>query len=454
MPNIFGLDLSPLLDGIKTAVGGMVGESSAQPRDPFQGYQPQGTDPFAGLTYTGSSGSYQPQGHDPFAGWQGGGSDPFAGLSYGTMGSTFASNDPNQSFGVNPLFAAFDVAHQNKLGYQAGQEAQAKEAATATKAAGGGGPSAGMAPGVAKWADQTTKVFGDLGADMPDTMLAIMTNESGGDPNAYNAAGDAWGLFQNVGLGSKDPGVQFTAARTLAQQKLASIQQSYAANGLNPDERTRARDFALAWAGHFDYASGTLNPTSRDIGSNQTAEQLSAIFLKNYDAIKAGRQAKPQPGSGGMMASIWGGGNAPINQDYGVVDPSVDQSIYTYGAAYGLPQGHTGIDVGLARGTQLYSPVAGTVVTAGGTPYFRDENYGDGGTPGKGELKIRLDNGDEIILGHTSSIGVQAGQRINAGDFVGLSGSASGDHLHLEVRQKQPDGSYRLVAPQEYFGGR
>jgi cell wall-associated NlpC family hydrolase len=164
---------------------------------------------------------------------------------------------------------------------------------------GSGGPSSGMSPGVAKWAGQAQQTFGGL-VD-PDVMLAIMQNESGGDPNAYNGAGDAWGLFQQVGLGSSDPNTQFAAARKLAEQKLAQINASYAAHGLSPDERTRARDFALAWAGHFDYDTGQPNPASRDVGSGQTAQQLADIFLANYDRIKAGRTAG---GAGGD----WGAG--------------------------------------------------------------------------------------------------------------------------------------------------
>lgn len=319
---------------------------------------------------------------------------------------------------------------------------------------GSGGPSTGMSPGVARWAGQAQQTFGGL-ID-PDVMLAIMTNESGGDPNAYNSAGDAYGLFQQVGLGSNDPTTQFAAARKLAEEKLAGVNASYAAHGLNPDERTRARDFALAWAGHFSYETGRPNPDSRDIGSGQTADQLASIFLANYDRIKAGRTAGGAPYQGGAagMASIWGGGNGPITQGYGAVTPGIDQGIYGYGAEYGLPQGHTGDDIGIPRGTKLYMPagLTGVVETAGGTPYFRDEDYGDGGTPGKGELRIRLSNGDILILGHTSQISVQAGQQLNGGDFVGLSGSANGDHLHLEVRVRQPDGSYRLMDPQAYFG--
>lgn len=183
----------------------------------------------------------------------------------------------------------------------------AKEAGGAIVEAGqGGGPSTGLEPDVAKWADKTKQVFGDIQGLDPDTMLAIMTNESHGKPTAYNANGNAYGLFQQVGLGSYDPNVQFSAAHQLAQEKMASINKAYAANGLNPDARTRALDFAAAWAGHFDYDSGKLSTTSVDYGvGGQTAAQFAQVFLGNYDKIKAGRtpQANGSGPNGGVVAA-------------------------------------------------------------------------------------------------------------------------------------------------------
>jgi murein DD-endopeptidase MepM/ murein hydrolase activator NlpD len=175
----------------------------------------------------------------------------------------------------------------------------------------------------------------------------------------------------------------------------------------------------------------------------------------DFQQFRQAQGGAPYQGGAGGMASIWGGVGSSITQPYGAVTPGIDQGIYGYGAAYGLPQGHTGDDIGIPRGTRLYMPqgLTGTVTTAGGTPYFRDEDYGDGGQPGKGELRITLSNGDILILGHTSAINVQVGQQLSGGDFVGLSGSANGPHVHVEIRQKQPDGTYRLVDPQVYFGG-
>jgi murein DD-endopeptidase MepM/ murein hydrolase activator NlpD len=290
-------------------------------------------------------------------------------------------------------------------------------------------------------------------------MLAIMENESGGDPNAYNAAGNAYGLFQQLNLGSNDPNVQFAAARTLAEEKLAGINAAYAKNGLNPDARTRALDFAAAWAGHFNYGTGQFNPNSYDPGVNQTAQQWAQVFLGNYDKIKAGRQ-QPQSGAGipagPALQTIFGGQQPPsIMQEFGQTDYSTShESTYTYGTSYGLPPGsHPGVDYGMPRGTSLYVPVDGVVVYGGGTGYYTDNN-GDG--PGHGELLIQLANGDQIIMGHMSQITLQPGQHVTAGMLAGLSGGSDGDHLHLEVRQVDhslPSG-YRIVDPRGYFGQR
>jgi murein DD-endopeptidase MepM/ murein hydrolase activator NlpD len=341
------------------------------------------------------------------------------------------------------------------LGRQAAYN-EKQAAANKIPATTSGGASTGMSPGVAKWATQTQEVFGDLGADIPDAMLAIMTNESGGDPNAYNPAGDAWGLFQNVGLGSRDPNAQFAAAHTLAQQKLASIAQSYKANGLNPNARTRALDLALAWAGHFDYGTGRANPTSTDIGSGQTAVELTTIFLRNYDAIKAGRSAPTGGGTG--LAAVTGGKVFPIMQGFGRTDYSVQHpSTYAYGKSFGLAgDEHPGIDWAAPMGTQVYTPVGGVVSVVGndhGTGYYYTNTMSGSDLDHSGEFAITLDNGDIVILGHMASINAQVGQRLNAGTLIGLSGGSDGSHVHIEVRRKNPNGGYTAVDPATYFGG-
>jgi murein DD-endopeptidase MepM/ murein hydrolase activator NlpD len=152
----------------------------------------------------------------------------------------------------------------------------------------------------------------------------------------------------------------------------------------------------------------------------------------------------------GLLASVWGNEEYPISQEFGHTDFSVAHpGWYAYGLGYGLDgYEHTGLDVGMPAGTPLYSPVEGTVAIAGGTPYFTF--YGNG-RPGVGELLIRTADGDEVVLGHMGRIAVEEGDRVKIGQFVGLSGGENGDHLHLEVRELQPLGGYRIVDPRKSF---
>jgi murein DD-endopeptidase MepM/ murein hydrolase activator NlpD len=98
--------------------------------------------------------------------------------------------------------------------------------------------------------------------------------------------------------------------------------------------------------------------------------------------------------------------------------------------------GHAGIDYSMNPGSKLYVPVSGTVITTGGRPYYTDSRYGS--RPGTGELRIKLDNGDELILGHMQSINLKVGQRVTPGTLAGLSGTNNGGHVHVEYRQYAP----------------
>jgi murein DD-endopeptidase MepM/ murein hydrolase activator NlpD len=46
-----------------------------------------------------------------------------------------------------------------------------------------------------------------------------------------------------------------------------------------------------------------------------------------------------------------------------------------------------------------------------------------------------------------SNITARVGQRVNAGQLIGQSGGSDGAHVHVEYRQRQADGSYRIIDP-------
>lgn len=189
--------------------------------------------------------------------------------------------------------------------------------------------------------------------------------------------------------------------------------------------------------------------------------------MRDLDKLSGGTNAAPVGGGGGggSLQTIFGGTAMPETQGFGWTDWARGGGAYMYDdispSYWGYEGGHNGRDYGAAYGTQMYSNVSGTVITAGGT------NFGYGpagpGVAGQGELKIRLDNGDVVVYGHSASIQVGVGQRVTPGmpiATVGYMGGmdASSSHLHLETYRYDPSFNgntmhLRLVDPAGYFGG-
>ena len=89
---------------------------------------------------------------------------------------------------------------------------------------------------------------------------------------------------------------------------------------------------------------------------------------------------------------------------------------------------HTGTDIASAEGTPILAAADGTVTVANGLDSW-------GGSYG---YYIQIDHGGglETLYAHCSSICVTTGQQVQSGEvigYVGHTGRATGNHLHLEV---------------------
>lgn len=154
------------------------------------------------------------------------------------------------------------------------------------------------------------------------------------------------------------------------------------------------------------------------------------------DSAPPPRPRRPPPAKRHLSVSqVIGNATLRVTQGYGYTSYNYD---YSYCRRYGHWQPgrnvHCAIDIGITRGSPLYAAGDATVVTAGGTPYFRDDQ-----NTSAGELRLKLDDGSLLIYGHTSAIAVRKGQRVNRGQLIGKSGTSGGAHLHLELRL--PDSS-------------
>lgn len=85
---------------------------------------------------------------------------------------------------------------------------------------------------------------------------------------------------------------------------------------------------------------------------------------------------------------------------------------------------HKGVDIGVPEGTRLYSAVKGVVTKS---------NYSESAG---NQVTVQTESGWSVTFMHMSSRAVSAGQKVEQGDFLGLSGNtgnSTGPHLHLQV---------------------
>lgn len=186
-----------------------------------------------------------------------------------------------------------------------------------------------------------------------------------------------------------------------------------------------------------------------------TDKQYADVIMGNLQELQAaGGGTAGYTGQGSGWSVMFGGTEPNITQEMGLNSWSRQHlnGMYAYAPSYGI-QGHAGIDVGLTYGSSVFAPTGGKVVRAGGSGYYCDDS---GCGPGQGELRIELDNGDQLIIGHMSNISLQVGQRVNPGMFVGRSGSAgSGAHVHIEYRTRDSStaSGWRVLDPRQALGG-
>ncbi|MEV8534719.1 M23 family metallopeptidase [Streptomyces sp. NPDC051211] len=125
-------------------------------------------------------------------------------------------------------------------------------------------------------------------------------------------------------------------------------------------------------------------------------------------------------------------GKPPMNGDW---TKPVNAGI---GTGYHVPGGmwssgyHTGIDFPVSTGTPIHAIGPATVVSAG-----------SGGAYGN-QVVLRHADGLYSQYAHMSRLDVRAGQQVQGGQAIGLSGNtgnSSGPHLHMEVRTGPEYGS-------------
>lgn len=217
---------------------------------------------------------------------------------------------------------------------------------------------------------------------------------------------------------------------------------------------------SLAWSNGPYYC----NPQLRVVMSNM----MMALYLFDGQGPAGANCADGPRATGTGLSSIVEGNTNPENNFLG----EFGNGLYGYGTDYGLNgTGHTGIDIFGPRGTNVFTPVSGTVRCAktddiecfAFNSYKQNPGNPDACTTftpleqfrdGAGLIEIKLDNDDVLILGHMLTSDVQVGQRVTAGQKVGTIGCMNGHHVHVEYRRPDPStpSGWRIVDPEQYLG--
>ncbi|MCR0206599.1 M23 family metallopeptidase [[Clostridium] innocuum] len=154
-------------------------------------------------------------------------------------------------------------------------------------------------------------------------------------------------------------------------------------------------------------------PGSTDSIDIVTGEPLEA-YMEGF--IKKSMK-KPRP-TKGMQSPITKDWRSHVSSEFGGrIHPITGSQDY-----------HTGLDIAYDFGTPIKAAMEGTVVWVG----FHDYGYG---------YHIMIDHGGGLftLYGHTSKILVMDGQKVAQGETIaleGMTGAATGPHLHFEVWEK------------------
>ena len=253
-----------------------------------------------------------------------------------------------------------------------------------------------------------SKSFGDFVERWNDVRYVIKANEA--TIRSRREAANKVALIE-AGLVSNEAALR-NAAADATQQQLALdglAQQRRNLLAIAENERTTV----ATQVSELDDTSAQAEAALEELIREKQAEEEARRAAARRAAQLAGESLPPEPGAPGQLAWPLSG---PITSPFGMRMHPV----------YGRPILHAGIDIGVPQGTTIGAAAEGRVIVAG--------YQGDCGN------MVALDHrgGLSTIYCHMSQIFVGVGQDVQRGQAigaVGMTGDATGPHLHFQVMQ-------------------
>jgi murein DD-endopeptidase MepM/ murein hydrolase activator NlpD len=190
---------------------------------------------------------------------------------------------------------------------------------------------------------------------------------------------------------------------------------------------------AVVSAGVVALGASVLAPDAKPAGAsyNGDSASLSALSIEDRQAAQdRAARSEDRPGPAGTVEqaapAVW---LLPLRAQY--------QITTLYEMRWG--EMHYGIDMAVPYGTPFYAIHGGTVILS--------RYYAGCGNA----IQIQHENGVVSQYCHASKLLVAEGQKVEAGDPIGLvgnTGASYGDHLHLEIHvNDQPTDPIQFLLP-------
>jgi hypothetical protein len=144
--------------------------------------------------------------------------------------------------------------------------------------------------------------------------------------------------------------------------------------------------------------------------------------------------------------SPWWRGDRDLILGYGCTAIELEPVDPRFNCPSGASHVHEAMDFDLAYGTRIYAGRPG-VVTAVGAPGSDRHDYGPN------YVRIWLDEGDDVLLGHLSRAVVKAGDRVLVGTLIGYSGDLGETDVPNLDFSARPHGStsYDSIDPARFL---
>lgn len=252
------------------------------------------------------------------------------------------------------------------------------------------------------------KTFGDFVERWNDVGYVIKANEA--TIRQRRADADRVQSIQ-AGLLAAEASLQSAQADALQQQNALAALADQRRNLLNLAQSQKQN--VAVQVGELEDTSAEAEAALEALVRAKQQEEDRRRSSERRAALLAGESLPPEPGAPGQL--LWPV-SGPITSPFGMRMHPV----------YGRPILHAGIDIAAAQGTTIAAAADGRVIVAG--------YQGDCGN------MVALDHhgGLSTIYCHMSQIFVGVGQDVQRGQAigaVGMTGDATGPHVHFQVME-------------------